>query len=71
MAPSLNSKLGKRIRALRNEKGWSQVEMADFLGMNRGYLSELETGKRDPSLSVLKTIADGLSISLSRLFDGL
>ncbi len=71
MAPNLNSKLGKRIRALRAEKGWSQVEMADFLGMNRGYLSELETGKRDPSLSVLKTIADGLSISLSRLLDGL
>ena len=71
MAPNLSSKLGKRIRALRSEKGWSQVEMADFLGMNRGYLSELETGKRDPSLSVLKKIADGLSISLSRLFDGL
>ena len=71
MAPNLSSKLGKRIRALRSEKGWSQVEMADLLGMNRGYLSELETGKRDPSLSVLKTIADGLSISLSRLFDGL
>ena len=71
MAHNLNSKVGKRIRALRSEKGWSQVEMADFLGMNRGYLSELETGKRDPSLSVLKTIADGLSISLSRLFDGL
>jgi transcriptional regulator with XRE-family HTH domain len=45
--------------------------MADLLAMNRGYLSELETGKRDPSLSVLKTIADGLSITLSQLFDAL
>jgi transcriptional regulator with XRE-family HTH domain len=71
VAHNLNSKIGKRIRALRSEKGWSQVKMADLLGMNRGYLSELETGKRDPSLSVLKTIADGLSVSLSRLFDGL
>jgi transcriptional regulator with XRE-family HTH domain len=68
---NLQSKLGKRIRALRVEKGWSQVEMADLLAMNRGYLSELETGKRDPSLSVLKTIADGLSITLSQLFDAL
>jgi transcriptional regulator with XRE-family HTH domain len=67
----LQSKLGKRIRAFRVEKGWSQVEMADLLAMNRGYLSELETGKRDPSLSVLKTIADGLSIPLSKLFEGL
>jgi len=46
------------------------VEMADLLAINRGYLSELETGKRDPSLSVLKTLADGLSISLSKLLDG-
>ena len=71
MPTNLQSKLGKRIRAFRVEKGWSQVEMADLLAMNRGYLSELETGKRDPSLSVLKTIADGLSIPLSKLFEGL
>jgi transcriptional regulator with XRE-family HTH domain len=71
VAANLKSKLGKRIRALRTERGWSQVEMADLLGINRGYLSELETGKRDPSLSILKTIAEGLSISLSRLFNGL
>lgn len=71
MPTNLQSKLGKRIRAFRVEKGWSQVEMADLLAMNRGYLSELETGKRDPSLSVLKTIADGLSITLSQLFDAL
>ena len=71
MPANLNSKLGKRIRALRTEKGWSQVEMADLLAMNRGYLSELENGERDPSLSTLRTIADGLSISLSKLLDGL
>jgi transcriptional regulator with XRE-family HTH domain len=68
---NIRSKLGKRIRALRIEKGWSQVEMADLLAMNRGYLSELENGKRDPSLAILTTIADGLSISLSKLFEGL
>jgi transcriptional regulator with XRE-family HTH domain len=56
---------------LRLEKGWSQVEMADLLAINRGYLSELETGKRDPSLSILETVASGLSISLSKLFEDL
>lgn len=71
MATNLNSNLGKRIRALRRDKGWSQVEMADLLAINRGYLSELETGKRDPSLSILRTIAEGLSISLSEMFKGL
>jgi transcriptional regulator with XRE-family HTH domain len=67
----IKSKLGKRIRALRIEKRWSQVEMADLLAMNRGYLSEIETGKKDPSLTMLKTLADGLSVSLSKLLEGL
>jgi transcriptional regulator with XRE-family HTH domain len=71
VTPDVKSKLGLKIRELRVKKGWSQVEMADLLAMNRGYLSELETGKRDPSLTTLKTLADGLSVTLSKLFDGL
>jgi transcriptional regulator with XRE-family HTH domain len=71
MPGNFSSILGKRIRTLRKAKGWSQVEMADLLAINRGYLSELENGKRDPSLAILKTIADGLSITMSKLFEGL
>jgi putative transcriptional regulator len=46
--------LGNRVRALRQEQGWSQVEMAEMLGIDRSYLSEIETGKKDPSLRVFK-----------------
>ena len=71
MAPDIKKKLGNRIRALREERGWSQVEMADLFAMHRGYLSELETGKRDPSLSTLQTLAEGFDISISELLRGL
>jgi transcriptional regulator with XRE-family HTH domain len=71
VSSDIKSKLGKRIRALRIEKGWSRVEMADLLAMNRGYLSEVETGKKDPSLTMLKTLAEGLSVPLSKLLEGL
>ena len=71
MAQDIKSKLGRRIRVLRQQRGWSQVEMADFLAMNRGYLSEIETGKKDPSLTMLKKLADGLLVSISKLLDGL
>jgi transcriptional regulator with XRE-family HTH domain len=71
VAADIKARLGKRIRSLRLEKGWSQVEMADLLGMNRGYLSEIETGKKDPSLTMLKILADGLSIPLSKLVEEL
>ncbi len=62
--------LGKRVRALRLERQWTQVEMAEMLGVDRSYLSEIETGKKDPSMRVLKPIADGLGMSLSRLLSG-
>lgn len=45
--------------------------MADFLAMDRSYLSEIETGKTDPSLTMLKKISDGLSVSLSQLLKDL
>ncbi len=41
--------------------------MADALGIDRSYLSEIETGKKDPSLTILKTIADGFELTLSEL----
>jgi transcriptional regulator with XRE-family HTH domain len=62
---------GERIRALRQARGWTQVEMADFLAMDRSYLSEIETGKKDPSLTMLKTLATGLKTTISKLTDGL
>ena len=64
-------RFGARLRALRIQRGWSQVEMADLLAINRGFLSGIETGKRDPSLTFLKTLADGLSMTLSKLLEGL
>jgi transcriptional regulator with XRE-family HTH domain len=45
--------------------------MAELLGDDRSYLSEIETGNKDPSLRVLKTIADGFRVTLSQLLRGL
>ncbi len=67
MSTDIRILLGNRIRALRRKHGWTQVDMAEVLGVDRSYLSEIETGKKDPSLRVLKTIADGFELSLSQL----
>lgn len=63
--------LGNRVRALRRERGWKRVELAEMLGLDRSYLSEIETGKKDPSLRVLKRLAGRFQVSLSRLLRGL
>lgn len=70
MSTDIRVRLGNRIRTLRRKGGWTQVELADLLGIDRSYLSEIETGKKDPSLRVLKTIADGFDLSLSKLLRG-
>ncbi len=67
MSTDIRVRLGNRVRALRKKHTWTQVELADMLGIDRSYLSEIETGKKDPSLRVLKTIADGFKLSLSQL----
>ena len=64
-------KIGKRVRKLRTDRGWSQEELADRSGVNRSYMSRVELGKSDVSLSVLHKIARTLEISLSELLAGI
>jgi len=63
--------LGKRIRSLRMAKGWTQVETAAYLGINRGHLSDLEKGKREIGLLMLQVIAKGLDTTMDKLLKGL
>ena len=63
--------LGKRIRELRQQTGLSQEKFALKIGMDRTYFASVETGKRNIALLNIKKIADGLSITLSELFEGL
>ena len=63
--------LGKRIRELRQQTGLSQEKFALKIGMDRTYFASVETGKRNIAILNIKKIADGLSITLSELFEGL
>jgi len=63
--------LGKRIRRLRQKKEWTQTEMAAYLDMNRGHLSDVERGKREVGIITLQVIARGLDTSMSNLLRGL
>ena len=47
-----------RLRVLRAEKGWSQAELAEKLGVSRQAVNAIETGKHDPSLTLAFALAD-------------
>ena len=52
----------------RERKGWTQVEMAEKLGLDRSYLADLERGRRNVSLLNLELIARGFGLSIPQLF---
>jgi transcriptional regulator with XRE-family HTH domain len=59
--------LGAKLRALRNARGWSQGELARQLGLaRRGYISNLEAGRKQPSVELAVQMADlfGLTADL-------
>jgi transcriptional regulator with XRE-family HTH domain len=64
-------KLGKRIQALRKKKGWTQTDMAAYLDMNRGHISDIERGKREVGIITLQIIARGLDTTMANLMKGL
>ncbi len=53
---------GQVLRALRQERGWSQEKLAELSGCTRPYVSYLETGKYSPTLSMLFQLARALGV---------
>jgi transcriptional regulator with XRE-family HTH domain len=71
MPEDLLIRLGDRIRKLRKSCGWTQVEMAERVGIDRSFLADVERGKRNVSILNVALIAEGLNVSLSRLLSRL
>ena len=60
--------LGNAIQMCRTRRHLSQGELARRAGCSVSYLSMLENSKRDPTLSMVKNIADGLRVPMEILF---
>ncbi len=58
-----------RLRVLRAERGWSQLDLADRLGVSRQSVNAIETGKFDPSLPIAFRIARLFALRIEDVFD--
>lgn len=67
---SIYDQLGKRIVFLRKQKGISQLDLALIAEINKNYLSDMERGRRNPTLMILNRIAIALEITMSDLLQG-
>lgn len=64
---SLDAGLARRLRALRNERGWSLAELAERSGVSRATLSRLENAEVSPTASVLGRLCAAFGLTLTRL----
>jgi transcriptional regulator with XRE-family HTH domain len=63
----LSQHLGRRVKQLRNERGWSLEVLAGSSGVSRSMLSQIEREKANPTLAVAVRISNGFGISLGEL----
>jgi transcriptional regulator with XRE-family HTH domain/quercetin dioxygenase-like cupin family protein len=69
VSPAVVPPLGARIRQARLERGRSLRALAREVGVSPSLVSQIETGKSQPSVSTLYTITTALGISVESLFD--
>ena len=64
---SSGKKLGENLRKLRLKKNMSQVDLANALNVDRAYISNVENGKQNLTLSTMEKVAKVLGVSVDQL----
>jgi len=67
MARDICIALGERIRQLRTERGWRQIDLAEEAGIHENFVSDLEQGKKEACLRTIQTIAKAFDLTVAEL----
>lgn len=60
---------GRRVRELRQARGYSQEELAERSGLHRTYISSLERGQRNVGIDNVRVLAESLGVPTADLFE--
>jgi transcriptional regulator with XRE-family HTH domain len=66
-SPAFQIALGLAVKARRLERGITQETLANDTDLHQRWISNVETGKRNPSYASLRRLAAGLGITASEL----
>ncbi|MBI5138941.1 MAG: helix-turn-helix transcriptional regulator [Candidatus Vogelbacteria bacterium] len=64
---TINKRLGANIRRIRQEKNLMQKEFSKKVGLDAAYLSNIENGKMNPTVTTIEKIAKALGVTVSEL----
>jgi len=60
-------KLGENLKALRTKKNITQTGLAKILDVDKSFISNIEKGKNNPTLSTITNLAKALDVSTNKL----
>lgn len=61
--------ISENIKILRKRLGWSQEMLAERTGVSAPYITQIEVGKRTPSLDIVEKLAAALGVEYKTLFE--
>jgi len=62
-------RVGRNIKRLRRQRGWTQQSLADRVGIHQVYVAQIEGAAREVSLEMLGRVAKALRVRPGRLLD--
>lgn len=63
-----SKKLGNNLRAIRTAKNITQSELAELISVDKSFVSNIENGKNNPTLSTITSLAKALKVPVDELF---
>jgi DNA-binding XRE family transcriptional regulator len=63
-------RFGRRLHELRTSKGYTQMQLAMNAGLDRSFISDIERGVKEPTISTLDMLAVVFIMTLSEMFEG-
>jgi transcriptional regulator with XRE-family HTH domain len=63
----IRRQLARNVKRLRQTRGWSQEELADAAGLHRTYVSGIERGVRNPTITIVAVLAKALAVAPAEL----
>ena len=66
---NIKEKFGKKVKSLREQKGFSIEHLANISDVDRNYISDIEKGKRNVSIEIIEKIIIGLESDFSTFFN--
>ncbi len=61
--------MNNHVRAKRADRGWTQAQLGDRVGVSRQTINAIEAGRHDPSLTLAFDLAEVLEVRIDRLFE--